>query len=238
MNFWEDFSFFTNNTIRLSGFYTEIDYSFPIYRARKKDFNNLTDKKELTYLQKENCTKIGRANVPYHPVFYGSFEAACAVKELKLFNDEDVILTQWQWRESSNLRVKLFAKNEHNDCLKRFNIKTIENYINAIEIFKGSIEKNNMLNEMISNSSHLSNLFLIEDDYFASAIVGFEELYRSRLSSLENIDAIVYPSIVCENQINIAVHPEIVDEFLELKKIWLLNSSNPNDQNLIWSHIN
>jgi hypothetical protein len=34
--------------------------------------------------------------------------------------------------------------------------------------------------------------------------------------------------------VNIAIHPEIVDEYLELKKIWELNSSDLEDLRLIW----
>jgi hypothetical protein len=87
---------------------------------------------------------------------------------------------------------------------------------------------------MLNNSAHLSELFLIKDDYFASAILGHEELYRTRLSIVENTDAIIYPSIVSKHDVNIAIHPEIVDEYLELKKIWELNSSDLEDLKLIW----
>lgn len=233
MNFWNDFSFFTNDVIRFSGFSTELDYSFPIYRARKSNFKNHTDIKELTYLKKENCVKMGRANVPYHPVFYGTFEPACAVAEVKQ-NNEEVILSEWQWKNEAKVSVKLFARNEHEEYLKRYNIKTREDYIKGIEKIKGPIENNILLNEMISSSAHLSDLFLIENDYFASSILGFEELYRTRLSSGKNTDAIIYPSIALKNQINIAVHPEIVDEFLELKKVWNLNSENLNSLDLLW----
>lgn len=233
MNFWNDFSFFTNNVIRLSGFCTEIDYNFPIYRARKKDFENLTDPRELKYIPIENCKKTGRANVPYHPVFYGSFDPTSAVAELKLKNEE-VILSEWRWKENSKLIIKLFAKIEHSEYLKKYNIQTVVDYIEAIIKIKGPIENSFLLNEMIETSSHLSDLFLLEDDYFASAIVGFEELYRSRLSILNNVDAIIYPSIVSKNNINIAIHPEIVDEFLELKSVSSLYPSQLNSKRLIW----
>jgi hypothetical protein len=233
MNFWNDFSFFTNDVIRFSGFYTELDYSFPIYRARKSNFKNHTDIKELTYLRKENCVKTGRANVPYHPVFYGSFDPACALAEVD-HNNEGVILSEWQWRDGAEVSVKLFARNEHNENLKKYNIKTREDYIKGVEKIKGPIEKNSFLNDMINSSSYLSDLFLFESDYFASSILGFEELYRTRLSSVRNTDAIIYPSIALKNQINIALHPEIVDEFLVLKKVWSLNSENLNASDLLW----
>jgi hypothetical protein len=233
MNFWEDFGFFKNSVVSMSGYCTQLDHSKPIYRARKKDFENITDKKELTYLQKEDCIKLRRANIPYHPVFYGSFDPACAVAEIT-DNNEAVILTEWQWKERAKVRTKLFAKIEHSGSLKRFNIQTLEEYIDAIDKLKGPIEKNYMIKEMLNNSAHLSELFLIKDDYFASAILGYEELYRTRLSIVENTDAIIYPSIVSKHDVNIAIHPEIVDEYLELKKIWELNSSDLEDLKLIW----
>ena len=171
--------------------------------------------------------------MPYHPVFYGSFDPAYAVAELKLENEE-VILSEWRWKEKSKLSIKLFAKIEHSEYLKKYNIQTVEDYIEAIEKIRGPIKNNMMVTEMIETSSHLSDLFLLEDDYFASAIAGFEELYRSRLSNLKNIDAIIYPSIVFENNINIAIHPDIVDEFLELKSVSSLYPSQLNSKSIIW----
>jgi len=233
MNFWEDFGFFKNSVVSMSGYCTQLDHSKPIYRARKKDFKNIDDPKNLTYVPIEKCNKTGRANIPYHPVFYGSFEPACAVAEIT-DNNEAVILTEWQWKESAKIRTKLFAKIEHSVSLKRFNIQTVEEYHAGIENLKGPIEKSNLIKEMMNRSAKFSDLFLIKDDYFASAILGYEELYRTRISTVENTDAIIYPSIVSKHDVNIAIHPEIVDEYLELKKIWELNSSDLEDLKLIW----
>lgn len=235
MNFWKDFSFFTNKVISISGYPTEIDYTVPIYRARIKDFTNLTDIKELTYLQKENCKKTGRANVPYHPVFYGSFNPNCAIKEVRIENEE-IVLSEWQWKKNTNLKIKLFAKTDHNVPLNRYGIKNIEDYITGFEKARGHpIKENSLFSSMISNTNHCCDLFLIENDYFASAVLAFEELYRTRISTCENVDAIIYPSIKMHDDVNIAIHPEVVDNYLELKKISTGSGNNVNELNLIWT---
>lgn len=218
----------------MSGFFTEIDYNLPVYRVRKKDFTNLTDIKELTYLQKENCKKTGRANVPYHPVFYGSLNPNCAIKEVSAENEE-IVLSEWHWKKNTNLTIKLFAKDEHNDTLRRYGIKNVEDYITGIEKLKGPIMKDSLLGNMISNTSHFSDLFLIENDYFASAILAFEELYRTRISILDSVDAIIYPSIKMKDDVNIAIHPEVVNNFLELKKISVGTSNKSDELVLIWT---
>lgn len=216
-NFWDDYFFFTNKVITTSGFFTKIDYSLPIYRARKYDGFDINDPKELQYPPKESCNKTGRANVPYHPVFYGSYDLECCIMELELKKGEEVVVSEWCWKEKPNLNTKLFSKfeSECESLLRSFKIRTIEEYINLAISKKGELKPGTMHYDMINRMHVVCDLFLNENDYFGSAIVAFEELYRSRLNNeSDKSDVLIYPSIVCNSGVNLAIHPDIVDKFL------------------------
>jgi hypothetical protein len=217
--FWKEYSFFTNPVIKYMGYPTNIDVSLPIYRVRKFENFELC-REELTYPAKDKCTRIGRANVPYYPVFYGSFSPECAINEVKKNSPEknQYVLSTWKWNYEAKISCVLFS-NKNDDfefILRSHNIRSIEEYIN-LAIEKGiNIEKDTLHGNMLEIMNEISDLFLNEDDYFGSAIVGYDHLYRTRLSeSMPTIDAIIYISS-SKNGINIAIHPSIVDNNLSL----------------------
>lgn len=218
-NFWKDYSFFTDSIITTSGFHSKINYSHSIYRARFYDGFDIKDINELTYLNKEKCIKTGRANVPYHPVFYGSYSQECAIAELKLEKGDRVILSEWIWKPGVDLNVKLFSKSESNYefALQKFNINTVEHYKNYNIQKRGPLTSGSFHGDMITRMDAFSDVFL-RDDYFGSAILAFNELYRSRLTNgMQPADLLIYPSKEYPGGINLAIHPEVVDKFLEFK---------------------
>ncbi len=218
-NFWKEFSFFTNPVVRYSGKPTTLDFSFPIYRARKWDGFEL-NRENLQYPSKYDCKRIGRANVPYHPVFYGAYSKNCAVKEIK--TDKPYALSTWTWKEEFKINAHLLStrEKEYESALKSFNIRNNEDYENRMIDKKRDFSAGTMLGEMLETMHGIADLFLNEEDYFGSAIIGFEELYRTRINkSYPSTDVIIYPSVQLSTGINLAIHPEIVDKYLVMTSV-------------------
>jgi hypothetical protein len=223
-DFWSDYSFFKDPVIKLSGFYTKIDYKLPIFRARIYDGFDIANRKELQYPPKELCRFTGRANVPTYPVFYGSYDKDCAIRELKLKEEKVVVISEWRWKENLSLSVKLFSKMEveYESILQKYNVRTIKEYVDLCYSKYGKHKHGDLHFDMIKRMSAMCDLFLNEEDYFGSAIVGFEELYRPRLSkNMPRTDVLIYPSISNPQSLNLAIHPEIVDNFLEFKAAYI-----------------
>jgi hypothetical protein len=216
--FWRDYSFFTDSIITTSGVPSKIDYSHLIYRARFYDGFDIDDINELTYLKKEKCTKTGRANVPYHPVFYGSYSKECAIAELKLKEGGKVVLSEWKWNSDIELVVKLFSKSEVNyeSSLKKYNIRTVSQYKELAKSKRGPLTPGSLHGDMITRMEAFSDVFL-SDDYFGSATLAFNELYRSRITKndLPPSDLLIYHSKEYPGGVNLAIHPEVVDNFLD-----------------------
>lgn len=238
-NFWSDYSFFKNDVISMSGYISEIDYSKPLFRSRTYDGFNTNDIKELKYPDKTQCKKIGRANVPNYPVFYASYTKECAVNELKLDKKKTVVVSEWKWKPDTSLVVKLFSKQEpeFEEALTNFNVRTIEKYVERAKIKGLPLTPGTFHGDMLSRMSALCDLFLNESDYFGSAIIAFEELYRTRLnSSYPNSDVLIYPSVLNSGGINVAIHPEIVDKHLDAHSVEILDVAENGDFQLKYSH--
>lgn len=218
-SFWKKFSFFTNPVVRYSGKSTSLDFSFPIYRAREWDGFELV-RENLQYPSKNDCKKIGRANVPYHPVFYGSYSIDCAVKEIK--TDKPYALSTWTWKEEFKINAHLLStrEKEYESALKLFNIMNNEEYEKRLIELKRDFSPGTMHGEMLETMSSIADLFLNEEDYFGSALIGFEELYRTRINkTYPSTDVIIYPSVQLSTGINLAIHPEIVDKYLVMTSV-------------------
>jgi hypothetical protein len=196
-----------------------MDLTYPIYRVREFDGFDL-NRENLQYPSKSNCKKIGRANVPYHPVFYGSFSIDCAVNEIQ--TDKPYVISTWTWKEKSKINAKLLSTNEkeYESALKSYNVLNNEDYQTRLINSRRDYSPGTLLGEMLESMNGVADLFLNKDDYFGSAIIGFEELYRTRISKvLPTTDVLIYPSVKLSSGINLAIHPEIVDKYLELKDV-------------------
>jgi hypothetical protein len=218
-NFWNEYSFFTDPVVRFSGKPTNIDFSFPIYRAREWNGFELI-RENLQYPRENDCRRIGRANVPYHPVFYGSYSIDCAVKEIK--TDKPIALSTWNWKEKLKINAHLLStrEKEYESALKEFNVNNNDDYQNRLIQLNRDFSSGTMHGEMLERMHGVAELFLNEEDYFGSAIIGFEELYRTRINKkYPSTDVLIYPSIRIKKGINLAIHPEVVDKFLVLKSI-------------------
>ena len=232
--FWKEFSFFTNPDVRYSGKPTTFDFSFPIYRAREWNGFELI-RENLQYPSIMDCRKIGRANIPYHPVFYGSYSSECSVsecsvsecsvKEIKLKKKKQYALSTWVWKEDFKINAHVLStrQKEYESALKSFNIMNNQEYDEQIIERHKNTGPGTLVGEMLETMEGIADLFLNEDDYFGSALIGFEELYRTRIDkSHPSTDVIIYPSSKFKNGINLAIHPEIVDQYLELSEFKII----------------
>jgi hypothetical protein len=95
-----------------------------------------------------------------------------------------------------------------------------EEYEKRLIELKRDFSPGTMHGEMLETMSGVADLFLNEEDYFGSAIIGFEELYRTRINTTyPSTDVIIYPSIQLAAGINLAIHPEIVDKYLVMTSV-------------------
>lgn len=134
-------------------------------------------------------------------------------------------MSEWKWNANVPVSVKLFSRNDQifEQALKGLNISTINDYITLAEIKKGPITPERFHGEMIDRMHTICELFLNEFDYFGSAIVGYDELYRGRLNSSTFIsDLLVYPSVISNEGVNVAIYPEIVDKYLDIQSVELI----------------
>ena len=167
-----------------------INYSFFLFRARNlSEINDFDSREEYSY---PKCIhKLGRANLPCNPVFYCSLSPKTAIDEIKKENNESkFVISKWR-PNSSNIAIKM-----------------VPTY---------TLETENIFNKIIKNEEGFVNetqkLYLkfigeqlLSDNYSNSAFLSHNMIYHN------NIDAIVYPSVVNEKYPNMALSPQLIDD--------------------------
>jgi hypothetical protein len=166
--------------------------------------------------------KAQRANLPFHPVFYCSLDPITSINETIKPNqfelqNEDFYLAQWSFKENSKLSAEFYTTNNFNPNINEIKLidwfeKIILNKLDSIPEFK---EPFNKLRDL------LSYLFVIDETYIFSSNIAHNVLY---LNSNKRADLLFYPSIATEKRsLNIAIHPNTVDQNMTLDKIYKFN---------------
>jgi hypothetical protein len=200
------------------------ELKIPFYRLRKetKTMNN-TLISEYSYPPNNIVKFTQRANLPYHPVFYCADRPLTALMETirdeKTINqDATYYLSKWEFKDSFDIRVTPFLfGNVHAESPYKLmsdeNIRKIENVFN--DYSKEEIEsvKKIML--------FLSHLFIYDNTYVVSSYIAHNHIYADH--DLRT-DIFIYPSHQADHkQMNYAIHPNVVIEKLQLKKVYSLN---------------
>lgn len=161
------------------------------FRMRRLDeIIEPNDEREYGAPAPEYCKKIGRANLPSHPVFYCSQSPSTAIAEMKNINGlgAKYALVKWKKADPSIMFKTFLTFSSNPDHLESARI------IHEGNVTGGKEAQENML----AFSLFLGDEFLNPDDYTVSANFAHQILYTG------GIEVLSYPSVVNPLDINFA----------------------------------
>ncbi|MFZ4726290.1 MAG: hypothetical protein ACOYMD_12690 [Paludibacter sp.] len=212
----------------------ENEVSLKFYRVRPlEDFTDLSLITEYSYPPINNVVHR-RCNFPKKPVFYSSNNPYTSIKEVvresETNNETIYLLSAWEINKKCSIRVVpyLFQNLPLENEYKKLGA-------HALEEFKRVLEKEKQLNESQINGCKLYLQFLaskfIEDNHNISAALAHSILYANiNLRA----DIFIYPSIMTDlKTVNMAIHPNFVDQNMELKRIYSIKVKKTDDKFLI-----
>ena len=188
---------------------------------KDKVFSNISD---FYYPPILCCTSYGRANIPFHPMFYccsfsvdyesplpryvSLMETSFFIKDSESVGIERVTCSRWDVIERLDLLALPFS-NKYKRTIRE--IEQIKNgwngFVNNANISKDAID----LVEYMSNE--IAKDAIDGLDYFKIANFIYNLLYINKSTCV--FDGIIYPSVAAEGEgFNIAIKPESVDKKL------------------------
>jgi|SRR5579863_198774 len=203
---------------------------FPVYRARA----NIDERSENVYLARtfsypnpSFCTSNGRANLSRFPIFYCSDVAGTAVAELRPRVGDVVFLSEWI--------IRCHRQNEHASIFPPTLdfpnpwISIAANQRKGRVVFYEEHFGKEVTTKVDQIFSFLGELFVSEGPpYSITSALAFYLIY-GRL-----IDYLVYPSFVTRaNTCNLAFHPNFVDEFFRIDRVFRLCIDKPLEDGAI-----
>lgn len=207
------------------------DFTFPFYRLRKETKTmNKTLISEYSYPPISIIKYTQRANIPYHPVFYCADKPMTALMET--LHDEKTInsktnyyLSKWVFKNNIDIRVTpfLFGNVNAESPFKKMSDKNLKRIENTFKDYSETeIESVKEIMKL------LSHLFIYENTYAVSSFISHSHIYADH--NLRS-DIFIYPSHQTgQKQMNYAIHPNVVIEKLELKKVYCLNIKEYNPE--------
>ena len=188
---------------------------------KDKEFSNIS---ELTYPPMSACKGYGRANIPYHPMFYccsfaddftsplpryiSILETSVFVKHKETIGIERSTCARWDVIERLDLLALPFSIEYERT------IPIIKQIQDEWEIVK---QENGINNEALEIVEYMSNEIAKEitnnDDYFKIANYIYYLLYINEQT--KKMDGIIYPSVAAAGEgFNMVLKPEVVDKKL------------------------
>lgn len=232
----------------------QIFYSPPInclYRARSfNSFNgqlDISNPKNFYYPPSDLCS-VGRANLEYQQVFYGSLSKNTTIYEIGEEDESLYFISKWKVKSLKDKAGVLFYSN----LKKQFNYPTIR------EQFKdrGLSENNFLAMEELANFYQIQFSKVVDErnpnDYKFTSYIANKYLNKFIL----DIGYICYPSIRQERDaFNFAFKKSFADQMLELEKVYLVDTqldesnsidftvlkfgiNNPDINIIKWSNMN
>ncbi len=207
------------------------------YRARTFDSfqkHNIEDIKNDNYLLKKSfsyppkdITQLNRANLNGFPVFYAASNILVAEIEMKK-NENLIYISCWKSKKILNIIPFINSITSLSDAAKEVN----ENINNSFLVrFGPEIKKSYEILDNF-NQKQFSKIITNPNDYKYSAWNSHRYLYELR--DKINVDAIGYPTILNETKgTNFAIHPEFVDNHMELECVFLMSRHIRKQNNVI-----
>lgn len=169
--------------------------------------------KTFSYPPSKICTENGRANLIGKSVFYCSDDLMTAVRESGISKDETGFLTIWKPKATRPIKISILLPND----LTHHNVW----HEMAKEGFAYAIKHYGIKNPGIADQLLLLNKFVAEKfqseakPYYLTSMIADELLFGNLWT-----DSLLYPSNKSDSLFcNLAIHPNVVDNFLELEKV-------------------
>lgn len=165
-------------------------------------------------------TKMGRANIAKHPVFYGGDSEITALKETNLFiKGKEFYLSCWKPRKLPHkilIRLILF-NNMHID--NPWRVLLNHNFLD--EEFKNEIP-NEKLEGLKRLNDKICEMFVAQSKHYQiTSFIGNEQLYSNNNTKTKMLMPLfVYPSVKNKlSSANFAIRPEFVQSYLYVNEV-------------------
>ena len=192
---------------------------FNVYRVRyniNETDENIDLIRTYSYPNSSFCKDNGRANVSKHPIFYCSDDLPTAVAETKLDGPCTIYISKWIIRchRSSKYAAFFFDEIMKTNPWTRIATNRKNDLINQIESQFGETARINFIKVLkLFSSMFVKDKF----PYNFSSTMAYNAIYGEE----HNCDYIIYPSARLESaHCNLAFHPNFVDEFFRIDKIY------------------
>lgn len=232
--FFEEFgAFFIVCKYYKPEFFNEI----PLFRARPvEQVDDTKDVNEYGAPPIDKDCGIGRANLNEKNVFYGSSQALGALLETKkVYEGKQFYVGRWIFNNekydgdeiavSSYLNAEEKTKSSWEEILLSENEEQIE----FLKRYYGD-KKAPLLQHLIQE---LGKLFLVKDETFypITAFLADQVVYSKNHPVLPNF--LVYPSVIDDTFLNMALHPNFVKKYFTLEKIMKIQVKGKLENNTL-----
>lgn len=202
-----------------------------VYRvrtARSMDLNvdDLSLIRTFSYPNPGFCMENGRANIKNKPVFYCSDNKETALAEMYLNKGDTAYLSAWKIRCDRDAIYAAFLS----PSIPSKNIW----YKRALDLNRQIIEfaklhGNDKSEHLYCIYDFFADIFTSESKpYFLTSWISNDMIYQSQFA-----DFILYPSFATNHySCNIAFHPNFVDKYLKLDKVFKLTIQDRKDSSI------
>jgi hypothetical protein len=204
------------------------NFGLPFYRVRElNSFNNKNLFSEHSY-PPINLVGFGRCNFPKFPVFYCSDNPMISLMEVLRENNlegKKYCISKWELKKSNEkLAFQTFIQTDlHPD--NNFNVLKNKE---SEQLQKPIDERINLDKQagIVELTKYLQNIFINDNSYELSATLAHRTLYARHNFAT---DILIYPSKQSNYKgINMAIHPNFVDNNLKVKRFYIVELKNIN----------
>lgn len=207
------------------------DFRPNLYRVREWDqIKNVNLFTEHSY-PPPAFTNFGRCNFPNYPIFYSSDNPMVALMEVIRENEiKNTAFCVSKWGLNNNESAEIIIQHYLNQSLpeqnsfKSLNEKDKEK---IKKIFATQLSQDQLqgFNEIVS---FFSSQFTNDNNYHISASLTYDIFFENPKRAT---DVLIYPSIQSKFKgVNYALHPNFVDNMLELKRLYKIKVNNFNPE--------
>ncbi|MFN0048319.1 MAG: hypothetical protein ACKVOU_04275 [Cytophagales bacterium] len=194
--------------------------NFVIFRARcfkqGEDINDITN---YTYPRADICYSRGRANIKKYPTFYGSLDIITTFEESRVKENDKIYVGKWRVKPNAKIWAiqMLYSDKSLLQGVVAQHNKDLTDKLR--EISKPySNDKTESIEYLVKR---IGEYFVNDDNYYLSSFFAHYFLYDFPKGFQIKPSLLVYPSIAGDrSSINFAIHPDFVDENMELVEIY------------------
>jgi len=170
-------------------------------------------------------SKLGRANIEKHPVFYCSLIPQTAIDECDLILGQEYYISRWEFHPSES--IKSFMLTYDSEKRGGYFHEGIENALNSI-----TMNLSKEVRELMKYTEmRVTDLFTRkgEEYYNISSAIAHRYLYLLR-GFIEETPIITYPSVSKKgNEYNFAIHPDFVGNSEKFELVSVLRCSHKEE---------